>query len=131
MQKRRTKPAGVGKGWAGMAYTANIPKKMRYGDRGGDRSDDRNIKKPYPTNTEGLPNNNRTAKQCLSSEAIFYSIEDVAEITGWSVKTIQKLFNDPGFPAADLGKRKLVESHALIEYFSIRRERRDFEGYWE
>ena len=114
-----------------MAYTANIPKKMRYGDRDGIRNDDRRPMKSYPINTEGLPKNTQTAKQCLSSEAIFYSIEDVAEMTGWSVRTVQKLFNCPVFPSTDLGKRKLVESHALIEFFSVKRERCDFEGYWE
>ena len=38
----------------------------------------------------------------VSSEVIMYSIQDVAEMTGWSHTTVEKLFNDPKFPAADL-----------------------------
>jgi hypothetical protein len=50
-------------------------------------------------------------------------------MSGWSETTVQKLFNDPKFPAIDYGKRKLVENHALMQYFSIRREKaRD--TYW-
>ena len=37
----------------------------------------------------------------VSSEVIMYSIQDVAEMTGWSHTTVEKLFNDPKFPAAD------------------------------
>lgn len=51
----------------------------------------------------------------VSSEVIMYSIQDVAEMTGWSHTTVEKLFNDPKFPAADYGKRKLVENHALMQ----------------
>ena len=59
----------------------------------------------------------------VSSEVIMYSIADIQEMTGWSETTVQKLFNDPRFPAADYGKRKLVENHALMQFFSIRREK--------
>jgi hypothetical protein len=65
----------------------------------------------------------------VSSEVILYSIEDIRLMSGWSETTVQKLFNDPKFPAIDYGKRKLVENHALMQYFSIRREKaRD--TYW-
>ena len=65
----------------------------------------------------------------VSSEVILYSIEDIRLMSGWSETTVQKLFNDPKFPAIDYGKRKLVENHALMHYFSIRREKaRD--TYW-
>ena len=50
-------------------------------------------------------------------------------MTGWSENTVQKLFNDPNFPAADYGKSKVVEAHALIQYFSVRHER-ERERYW-
>jgi len=50
----------------------------------------------------------------VSSEVILYSIEDIRLMSGWSETTVQKLFNDPKFPAIDYGKRKLVENHALI-----------------
>lgn len=65
----------------------------------------------------------------VSSEVILYSIEDIRLMSGWSEKIVQKLFNDPKLPAIDYGKRKLVENHALMQYFSIRREKaRD--TYW-
>jgi hypothetical protein len=65
----------------------------------------------------------------VSSEVILYSIEEIRLMSGWSETTVQKLFNDPKFPAIDYGKRKLVENHALMQYFSIRREKaRD--TYW-
>lgn len=65
----------------------------------------------------------------ISSEPRFYKIKDIQEMTGWSENTVQKLFNDPNFPAADYGKSKVVEAHALIQYFSVRHER-ERERYW-
>ena len=65
----------------------------------------------------------------ISPEVIMYSINDVIHITGWSRKVVQRLFNDPKFPAADYGKAKLVEAHAFIEFMSVRHER-DKEEYW-
>lgn len=85
-----------------------------------------------------IPTSRRTAKyseisrvgnMCISSEVIMYSIKDVVEMTGWSKKIVQKLFNDPEFPSVDYGKAKMVECHALINYFSIRRERDQY-MYW-
>lgn len=57
----------------------------------------------------------------LSPEVKFYTIAEVKELTGWSEATVQKLYNDPTFPATDFGRTKLVEAHALINYFSQRR----------
>lgn len=65
----------------------------------------------------------------LSSEVRFYGIVDLMEMLGWSKHTVLKLFGDPEFPAVDFGKRKVVESHALIEYFSRRRVKKE-ESYW-
>lgn len=59
----------------------------------------------------------------VSSEVILYSIKDIVEMSGWSHTTVQKLFNDPKFPAIDYGKQKLVENHALMQYLSVRREK--------
>ncbi len=59
----------------------------------------------------------------VSSEVILYSIEDIVNMTRWSFTTVQKLFNDPKFPAIDYGKRKLVENHALMQFLSVRREK--------
>ena len=65
----------------------------------------------------------------LSSEVRFYGVAELMDMLGWSKHTVLKLFGDPEFPAVDFGKRKVVESHALIEYFS-RRRIRDEEPYW-
>ena len=62
-------------------------------------------------------------KQFISSEVRFYTIQELQEMLGWGEGTVQKLFNDPKFPAADFGKTKVVEAHALIEYFSRRHEK--------
>ncbi len=37
--------------------------------------------------------------------------------------------NDPSFPSVNYGKHKLVENHALMQFFSVRREK-EFEQYW-
>lgn len=57
----------------------------------------------------------------ISSEAVFYTVKDVQELTGWSFATVQKLFNTKDFPSCNFGRHKLVESHALISYFGQRR----------
>ncbi len=57
----------------------------------------------------------------ISSEVRFYNVQDMMEMSGWSENVIHKLFNDPEFPVADLGRAKIVEAHALIRYFSVRR----------
>ena len=65
----------------------------------------------------------------VSSEVRFYTISDLRKMLGWREMTVQKLFNDPNFPAADFGKNKVVEAHALIDYFSVRHEK-ERERYW-
>ena len=78
-----------------------------------------------------MENTNKTQmKQLISSEVRFYTIADLKKMLGWSETTVQKLFNDPKFPSADFGRTKVVESHALIEYFSKRHEK-DRERYWQ
>ena len=61
----------------------------------------------------------------ISSEVRFYTVLDLMEMTGWSTKVVLKLFNDPSFPSSDLGKAKIIEAHALIDYFSVRRVRKN------
>lgn len=73
--------------------------------------------------------NTAVDQNCLSSEVHFYTIDQLTEMLGWSLATVQKLFNDPNFPSADFGKNKVVESHALIEYFS-RKHVKSRERYW-
>lgn len=72
---------------------------------------------------------NLDAPGSISSEVYFYTIKDIMKMTGWSETIVQKLFNDPKFPAADFGKSKVVEAHALIEYFS-KRHQKEKEKYW-
>lgn len=59
--------------------------------------------------------------QYISSEVRFYTVQDMMEMSGWSENVVHKLFNDPEFPAADFGRARIVEAHALIDYFSRRR----------
>ena len=66
---------------------------------------------------------------CIPAEVRFYGISDVARMTGWSEKTVQKLFNDPKFPMTDFGRGKGVLEKALIEYFSVRHEKAK-DRYW-
>ena len=72
------------------------------------------------TLTQGQP-----AAGHISSEVRFYTVSDVMEMTSWSKKVVLRLFNDPDFPAAERGKARVVEAHALIDYFSVRRTRED------
>ena len=65
----------------------------------------------------------------VSSEVIMYSIADIIEMTGWSEMTVQKLFNDPKFPSANYGKKNLIENHALMQFFSVRRDK-ERDNYW-
>ena len=65
----------------------------------------------------------------VSGEVILYSIDDIVKMSGWSHKTVQKLFNDPKFPAIDYGRQKLVGNHALMQYLSIRHEKAH-DRYW-
>ena len=65
----------------------------------------------------------------VSSEVILYSIDDFVKMSGWRHNTVEKLFNDPKFPSIDYGKRKLVENHALMQYLSVRHEKK-LDRYW-
>lgn len=64
----------------------------------------------------------------ISSEVKFYTISDLKNMLGWSENTVQKLFNDPKFPSSDFGRIKVVEAHALIDYFSKKHLKRN-DGY--
>lgn len=63
-------------------------------------------------------NNSSISKLYISSEVRFYTISDLIKLLGWSETTVQKMFNDPKFPSSDFGRTKVVEAHALIDYFS-------------
>lgn len=74
--------------------------------------------------------NTNLRKVYISSEVRFYTIADLKKMLGWSENTVQKLFNDPKFPSTDFGKAKIVEAHALIDYFSKKHER-ERDRYWQ
>ncbi|MBE6719110.1 MAG: hypothetical protein E7571_00445 [Ruminococcaceae bacterium] len=65
----------------------------------------------------------------VSSEVRFYTMEDLKNMLGWSKDTIVKLFNDPKFPSSDFGREKVVEAHALIDYFSSKHTKRN-DRHW-
>ena len=69
-------------------------------------------------------------KRYISSEVRFYTIADLCKMLGWSHGTVEKLFRDPKFPSADFGRGKVVEAHALIDYFSKKHER-DRDRFWK
>lgn len=73
--------------------------------------------------------NRQVYRRYISSEVRFYTVADLMEMLGWGEKTVQKLFNDPKFPSTDFGKQKVVEAHALIEYFSTKHSK-DTDRYW-
>lgn len=56
-------------------------------------------------------------------EIRFYTVDDLMQMLGWSKTIVLKLFNDPKFPSTDFGRNKVVEAHALIDYFSVRHEK--------
>ena len=66
----------------------------------------------------------------ISSEVKVYTISDLKNMLGWSENTVQKLFNDPKFPSSDFGRIKVVEAHALIDYFSKKHLKQN-DGYWK
>ena len=66
----------------------------------------------------------------ISSEVKFYTISDLKEMLGWSENTVQKLFNVSKFSPSDFGRIKVVEAHALIDYFSKKHLKQN-DGYWK
>lgn len=53
----------------------------------------------------------------------FISIEEFSNMTGWSIPTVQRLYNRPDFPSTNYGKEKKAEIHAIIEYFKTPRRK--------
>ena len=75
------------------------------------------------------PFERRSENGCPCDEVRFYTINELIPMLGWSLATVQKLFNDPKFPAADYGKAKVIEAHALIHFFAERHDK-EKERYW-
>ena len=61
----------------------------------------------------------------LDPHVVFYGVEDLMEILGWSKHTVLELFHDPGFPGTNFGRSWRVEAEALREYFSVRRTKQN------
>ncbi len=57
------------------------------------------------------------------TEPKFYTIDETANLLGWSAPTVQDLFNRKDFPSCDFGKKKVVEITALKNYFSVPRRK--------
>lgn len=53
----------------------------------------------------------------------FITIAKMAELTGWSKKTVEELYNRRDFPSCDFGKSKVAEVNAVKEYFSVPRRK--------
>lgn len=53
----------------------------------------------------------------------FIGIREMTELTGWSLPTVQNLYNRPDFPSCDFGKEKMAEISAVIKYFSVPRRK--------
>ena len=53
----------------------------------------------------------------------FIGIKEFSNITGWSEKTVQELYNKADFPSTDFGKEKKAEVHAIIDYFKVPRRK--------
>ena len=58
----------------------------------------------------------------------FYSIKDISEMTGWSLPTVQKVFDRPDFPTLNIGKSKLVKKEAFEKWASQRHDKNDFKN---
>ena len=53
----------------------------------------------------------------------FITIQEFSKITGWSIPTVQNLYNRSDFPSTNYGKEKKAEIHAIVEYFKVPRRK--------
>lgn len=53
----------------------------------------------------------------------FINIQQFSKITGWSIATVQDLYNRKDFPSCDFGKTKIAELTAVQKYFSVPRRK--------
>lgn len=53
----------------------------------------------------------------------FIGIKEFSKLSGWSIKTVQNLYNRKDFPSTDYGKEKKAEVHAIINYFKVPRRK--------
>ena len=65
----------------------------------------------------------------LSPEVIMYDVQDIMRLTGYSKKTVLKLFNDPELPKLYIGKKAFVEAHTLIAYCATTHDKTE-DPFW-
>ena len=65
----------------------------------------------------------------LTPEVILYDVQDVISMTGYSKKTVLKLFSDPELPKLRIGKKTVVEAHAFIAYCATTHDK-DEDDFW-
>lgn len=58
-----------------------------------------------------------------------YDVQDIMRLTGYSKKTVLKLFSDPELPKLYIGKKALVEAHALITYCATTHDKTE-DPFW-
>lgn len=56
----------------------------------------------------------------------FYTRQDIAAMTGWSLPKTTEVFNRPDFPALLIGKNYIVLAEAFHEWCKVRRTNNDF-----
>lgn len=66
--------------------------------------------------------------ESIKNKIGFFTTEDVANLTGFSMPTVLKLFNRPDFPVCDYGARKIVFIPAFYEYFMKAVKQSDFDN---
>ena len=52
-----------------------------------------------------------------SSEAMFFTDEDILKRSDWTEKEVRLLFLDRRFPSTEYARKKIVEVHSLIYFF--------------
>ena len=58
------------------------------------------------------------AAMYASPEVVFYTEEDILEQSDWTEEEVRMLFMDNRFPRMEIGSKKIVEVHALIQFFA-------------
>jgi len=71
---------------------------------------------------EELLRNNSERENQIKKEIVLLTMEEVAEITGWSIGVVKEMFaHDNEFPAIKKGKQNQVLLESLKQYLSVRR----------
>lgn len=55
----------------------------------------------------------------------FITIDEFAKLRQCSIKTAQDIFNDSTFPSENYGKQKVVELQALINWYQVKRDKKN------